>query len=383
MFKKLIFVVTLLLGTSVMAGTPKVKMIVGTPNGGEAFIIGQTQPVTLIKTRYKLIDVEISRDNGQTYVHAGYINNRIKDRYKRNRLEWLVEGPPSTTCAFRFSAMTRKGRVYLQSGTFSVLGKEVVSGGPVGPVGPQGFNGAQGIVGDDGPVGPIGPKGDKGDQGLAGRVGLDGIPGEKGDKGDIGSSGPPGQVGLPGLDGTDGDDGLTGEKGAQGEAGIPGTKGDTGDIGPAGAQGPQGIKGDTGAKGDTGLTGADGVAGPAGVKGDKGDSGEVGPQGPEGPQGIPGAQGPPGTNGINGIANAYSGEVAIPGGARILTVRITHPAITPSSRFSVAIVDPGRNHPDLAHTFDNPASGYVDVYLTDKNAAFTGVERIFWLLLNP
>jgi len=60
--------------------------VVDNPSGGEVFVPGQTQQVR-IRTKAKLVLVELSRDGGTTFEQLGTINNGVKDSSKKNVLE--------------------------------------------------------------------------------------------------------------------------------------------------------------------------------------------------------------------------------------------------------------------------------------------------------
>ncbi len=72
------------------------------PSGGEMYVPGQQQVVILgPKTLAKSLRVELSRDGGQTFETVGSIDNRVKERSLRNRLNWTTSLPESDTCILR------------------------------------------------------------------------------------------------------------------------------------------------------------------------------------------------------------------------------------------------------------------------------------------
>src|ERR1043165_5846704 len=66
-------------------------IVVAAPEGGEIFFAGQTQTVRLDpKTRAKSVLIELTRDDGATFIPIGSIDNTVKDKTKRNVLTFIV-----------------------------------------------------------------------------------------------------------------------------------------------------------------------------------------------------------------------------------------------------------------------------------------------------
>src|SRR5436190_15962937 len=87
------------------------KLMVTSPKGGEAYVIGQDQPLTFGgRGKGTGMKVEVSRDNGKTWVEVGTINTRDRDRTKRNRFVWMVSGPPSSVCLIRMTSVILPGK---------------------------------------------------------------------------------------------------------------------------------------------------------------------------------------------------------------------------------------------------------------------------------
>lgn len=251
-------------------GTIENNLTVTVPDGGEVYVVGTQQTFVYggKGTNLKNVEVDLSRDGGQTFESLGSINNKVKNRLLKNRFFWTVTGPAAGNCTVRFSGMRGKHKVSVLSPAFAIAGDDN-NQLLVGPAGPAGAQGDAGPAGPAGAQGPKGDKGDKGDQGVAG---------------DIGSMGPAGPAGSQGPAGPAGPQGPAGAKGATGYAGPQGP------AGPAGATGPAGVAGPAGAQGPAGVAGP---AGPAGAKGATGNNGATGPQGPAGPAG---PQGPAGAS---------------------------------------------------------------------------------------
>lgn len=306
--KSLVFVLALLSWSAFSATTG-----ITFPHGGEMLMVGQSQTLAFAGKNYKSIDVSLSRDDGKTWEALGTINNKVKNRFLRNKYVWTVSGEFSSHCLVRMKCMyggVKKPKyVTYTSGVFSINSPDSLVGpagsdGSDGSDGSNGLNGLQGAPGIAGIQGPKGEQGDTGPQGLMGLTGPQGIAGIQGLKGDDGSMGPPGEQGIQGLQGIQGPKGAVGDTGPQGDlgpTGLQGIKGDTGATGPAGAQG---VKGDTGA---TGAQGPQGVAGPQGLKGD---TGATGPQGVKGDTGAAGATGPTGPNGSPTVSFIVTASLA-------------------------------------------------------------------------
>ncbi len=92
-------------------------IVIEKPSGGEVYFPGQSQAVVLgSKTKAKTVLIELSRDGGQSFETLGTIDNTIKNRAARNRLNWTVTEPFAVNAIIRAtSADSRK----LGSGTSS------------------------------------------------------------------------------------------------------------------------------------------------------------------------------------------------------------------------------------------------------------------------
>lgn len=157
------------------------KMTISAPTGGEVYFEGGTE-VVLAKASSKTVQVDLSRDGGQTFTHIGLINNQSKDRSLRYKLFWNVTGPASSDCLWRFTWAQGRKTLVTTSPVFSILTKDSVVG-PAGPQGPKGDKGDKGDSGDIGSMGPQGLKGDKGETGSKGSTGPQGAPGAQGPAG--------------------------------------------------------------------------------------------------------------------------------------------------------------------------------------------------------
>lgn len=291
------------------------------PDGGEVFVVGQTQ--TLVyggRPLLKNVEVDLSRDGGQTWEVLGTIASKRRGPIGGNKFSWKVAGPSSTNCIVRFSGMIGKKKIAVNSDAFSVAGGGGADGGP------DLFTGPAGNAGNDGTVGPAGP---------AGPQGIPGVAGPKGDAGDIGSMGP---------------------------------QGPAGENGPAGPQGPAGPKGSTGA---AGPAGAAGVAGPAGPKGDVGSMGPKGDTGPAGPAGA--------SAGVHIVRGHFAMTSIAPDHYETLN----NAAITADSVIILTLVDPDGDNGSMVLTHRVPTAGSVSVHCLDvygndiENGAFD------YLIVNP
>lgn len=135
----LIVAVAVLAVLSSPLGAATAPIIMSSPQGGEAYLIGQRQYVRLAeKTRYKLLTAELSRDGGTTYEALGQINNAVKDKSLMNVLAFTVTTPASSRCLVRVTAATTKGYVVATSGEFTInaaLGGGTTTTGATGPAG--------------------------------------------------------------------------------------------------------------------------------------------------------------------------------------------------------------------------------------------------------
>jgi len=91
------------------------------PHGGEFFLVGQTQYVRLAdNTRFKSIQIEISKDAGATWSMLGVINNS-GPMENRNVLQFQVTGPSALNCAIRATAVPQSKNGSSTTGAFAVL----------------------------------------------------------------------------------------------------------------------------------------------------------------------------------------------------------------------------------------------------------------------
>ncbi|MCK6472701.1 MAG: hypothetical protein L6R28_13235 [Planctomycetes bacterium] len=92
----------LLLSVAVQLQAAVKPITVEKPAGGEMYLPGQTQTVVLnAKTRAKSVLVELSRDGGVTFETLGTIDNTVKEKTARNRLQWTVDEPYSSDAVIR------------------------------------------------------------------------------------------------------------------------------------------------------------------------------------------------------------------------------------------------------------------------------------------
>jgi len=101
------------------------------PRGGEVFVGGQEYVIRLgLHTRPKIIDIELSTDQGATFSKIGTVNNLVKDRSLRNILKWTAPAAESGRCVFRAVAVMRGGTVTMLSPVFSInLGATTLGAG--------------------------------------------------------------------------------------------------------------------------------------------------------------------------------------------------------------------------------------------------------------
>lgn len=217
--KKFAGVLALLLVFAAHAAEPTVVVVGGTapvptkynlsvtsPSGGETFIVGQSYSLVYSgRTRLKNVVVEVSRDAGATWTKIGTLDAKAKDRTKRNRILWTVEGGPSATCIARFTGdASRKTKVTVLSGSFAIA-----DGGPGGLfLGPIGVTGVDGKDGKDGAPGTNGKNGLDADPNVIANLLINNeyfINEARGPKGDPGADGLQGAAGPAGPAGKDAD----------------------------------------------------------------------------------------------------------------------------------------------------------------------------------
>jgi|GEM_PF-3205973 len=110
---------TLLLAYAVNGAAAPVAIT--SPRGGEIFVIGQTQYVRLAdNTRFKSIQIEISRDGGVTWTMLGVIDN-TGPKEARNLLPFQVGGPASSNCVVRATTVQQNKNSSSTSGGFAIL----------------------------------------------------------------------------------------------------------------------------------------------------------------------------------------------------------------------------------------------------------------------
>src|ERR1700759_4275994 len=85
---------------SVFAAQPRLQILA--PRGGEYYFDGQVQQVQ-VQTRIKLLNVELSRDGGNTFEKIGTIDNTAHDIALRGLMSWTVTLPESKLCVIRVS----------------------------------------------------------------------------------------------------------------------------------------------------------------------------------------------------------------------------------------------------------------------------------------
>ncbi len=178
--------------------------IVASPQGGEVYVVGQTQTFLYSGRVFKTLTVELSRDGGVTWEAIGSIEN--KDRAKRNQFKWIVSGSSTQNARVRMKSTKGKTTMEVLSNSF-IITDEAGLKGAKGEAGVDGKPGADGknasaqdvadvLLCDSGFLWKIinalkcdndftaACKGDKG---------VPGLKGEKGDKGAAGVVGPPGK----------------------------------------------------------------------------------------------------------------------------------------------------------------------------------------------
>ncbi len=118
------------------------------PNGGQVYLIGSTQKITINKFPAKSVKVELSNNGGLSWIVLSQINNSARSKTK-GQLNWVVTGPDSNNCLIRVSAIYCKKSYTTLSNIFSIgnITKTIVIQGQDGK---PGSNGTNGINGKDG-----------------------------------------------------------------------------------------------------------------------------------------------------------------------------------------------------------------------------------------
>jgi hypothetical protein len=266
----------------------RAKLNISSPSGGETYVIGKVQKITLARNSYKQVKVELSRDNGATWAEIGTIDNTVKDRSKRNVFNWLVTGPESKDCLIRFIATRgKKAMLPVVSDRFTISLTDPM----------KGLDGKDGESVDPSVVAEIlkndaefiektkGEAGTDGDDGIKGEPGIPGVPGAQGPAGPAGKDADVNEIiNLLITDSTfylslvnylkvDQDFYDTLLFMLQNDPVfltkiVNALKNDPDFV--AACKGPKGDKGDTGPQGPKGDKGNDGAQGPKGDKGDRG-----------------------------------------------------------------------------------------------------------------
>jgi N-acetylneuraminic acid mutarotase len=97
-----------------------------TPRGGEVFYSGQSQTVR-VRSRYKTLTIELSRDGGATYEVLG---NTTRVAGPRSALTFTVGGGTSYNAILRATAATPKQPISATSPVFSMIGGDAGNAEP-------------------------------------------------------------------------------------------------------------------------------------------------------------------------------------------------------------------------------------------------------------
>jgi len=118
----------------VVFGATVTPVVITSPHGGEVFVEGQNQTVTLgPKTKYKAVTIELSRDGGATWATLGTINNTPKPT---NTLPFTVAAPPSGNCVIRATGVGAPASASLSNGfSITVNAGGVLATTPTGTAG--------------------------------------------------------------------------------------------------------------------------------------------------------------------------------------------------------------------------------------------------------
>lgn len=99
------------------------------PQGGELYIIGQTQKI-VIKTTFKTLALEISRDGGVTFVALGTAN--LVSAKLGAQFVWTVNAPASTNAMLRATGNKRGKVSVVKSQAFVIdtvgVGRRAIAG---------------------------------------------------------------------------------------------------------------------------------------------------------------------------------------------------------------------------------------------------------------
>ncbi|MEI6236712.1 MAG: DUF1566 domain-containing protein [Planctomycetota bacterium] len=105
------------------------------PRGGETYLAGQSQLIRLAATtKFKLVQIDLSRDGGTTFTPLGSINNAGAAN-TRNMLTFAIQGPASVNCRIRATATQGKINGIGVSGDFTI---NVSGTGALPPMGQAG-----------------------------------------------------------------------------------------------------------------------------------------------------------------------------------------------------------------------------------------------------
>jgi hypothetical protein len=118
----------------VVFGATVTPVAIISPHGGEVYVEGQNQTVTLgSKTKYKAVTIELSRDGGATWATLGTINNTSKSK---NILPFTVAAPPSGNCVIRATGVGAPASAALSNGfSITVNAGGVLATPPTGAAG--------------------------------------------------------------------------------------------------------------------------------------------------------------------------------------------------------------------------------------------------------
>lgn len=113
-FLRIVGVLTLM---ALSTGAAAQSLSFVSPNGGEVYVIGQTQFVR-INGRFKAVQIELSTDGGATFAPLGTLDS---SKPTQNALTYTINGPSSTTCVIRATTTVGKNTLTAVSGMFSIV----------------------------------------------------------------------------------------------------------------------------------------------------------------------------------------------------------------------------------------------------------------------
>lgn len=310
-------------GASLAAsGKPLVR--VSAPIQDEVLVLGSNKEIVIENRRFKSLKVEISRDAGVTFELLGVIDNSmIKDRTKRNRLTFVVEGPTSEKCQIRVAGLSRGSKkTFTNVSAFFKIRDYTLPQGPKG---------------DKGDVGPQGPQGE---------------PGKNAEPTDVvnllvGNS----EFLLTLVNYLSSDDTFLKNV-------VKYLKLDTDFL--------LAVKGDKGEKGDKGDKGNTGAVGP------KGDKGDVGPVGPQGPTGVCKCE-----------AKETKLTVQLTGIKTNKKITIVNPAIKSTSLVYATYVDPNDNNHDVSVSVKKVLDGSCIIMVKDRDKDVDEEDYLNVVIYNP